>query len=41
MTLGEFWAGQPLVITAVTETVRIIVVASFLENLISRNILAV
>ena len=41
MTLGEFWAGQPLVITAGTETVRIIVVASFLENLISRNILAV
>jgi len=29
VTLGEDWAGQLLVITAVTETVKIILVASF------------
>ena len=39
MTLGEDWAGQLLVITAVTATVRIILVASIFETLTSGKIL--
>ena len=40
VTLGEDWAGQLLVITAVTATVRIILVASIFETLTSGKILA-
>ena len=40
VTLGEDWAGQLLVVTAGTATVRIILVESIFETLTSGNILA-